>query len=173
MTTTAEKEEKTLETMYPGIFIPGFGQALELAAVEIEAQEGAAVHERFWNAAANPEGRSSLLLDYSSAIGDHIAHWGAQHNAPVASRLAAAYLARQQECDDNPPPGWHWPVCDDCLMVAHDQGITGCVPQAAFMQEFGAEGPDHLCEMSLGTEDRGRTQCDCGCRQDGPDSGNQ
>ena len=164
MTTTVEKETSATETLHPGIFIPSFGPALELAAVEIECAEGHALHERFWNAAANPAGRSSLMLDYKDAVADHIAHWGAQCNPSVAARMALMYAARQPEADDGPPPGWHWPVCDDCLNIAHDHGVTGCVAQASFMQEIGGVLADHACEMALEPQDRGRDQCDCGCQ---------
>lgn len=166
MTTPAELQTPTTEDLHPGIYIPSLGPALELAAARIQDEEGHDAHERFWNSAADPAGREELAQDYRQAVADHIAHWGAQANPSVAERLALMFMARTPAPDDGPPPGWHWPVCDDCLDPAYDRGITGAVAQAAFMQEFGAELPDHLCEMALSPEDRDRDSCDCGCQAD-------
>lgn len=165
MTTTDRATTITdLQELYPGIAIPSFGQALELAAVELELNQGPKAHESFWNATADPEARNVMLTDYNQAVADHIAHWGAHSNTPVAERLALIFLAKQPENPDDPPPGWNWPVCDDCLDVAYGHNIRGFVEQADFMQTIGAELPDHLCEMALDPEDRGRNHCACACQ---------
>ena len=168
MTSTAKTAAPSTEGLHPGINIPSFAQALELAAVELERTDGNAVHEAFWQMAGDASGREDLRLLYQQAVADLTAHWGAEHNTPVPTRLANAYAATLPEVRQDPPPGWHWPVCDDCLTSAHDNGVTGYVQQASFMQEFGADLPDHTCEMSLDRPDRDRESCSCGCRQELP-----
>ena len=78
-------------------------------------------------------------------MADHIAHWGATANTTVAQRLANIHAVRQSllepEASTEPPPGWTWPVCDDCLNIGHDAGVNGCVEQARFMEQIGAELP--------------------------------
>ena len=53
-------------------------------------------------------------------------------------------------------------ICDDCALVAYDEGIDSWDAQVAFMVNVGDMASDHLCsakdEPSLGI------QCDCGCR---------
>ena len=170
MTATAQTQAPAdqLQQMYPDVFIPSFHQALELAAVCLEKTDGDAAHELFWEQAANPAGKTALQEDYRQAVADHIASWGATANTTVAQRLANIYAIRiettQPQPSGEPPPGWTWPVCDDCLNIAHDSGINGCVEQARFMEQIGAELPDHLCEMALDPADRGRDSCTCGCQ---------
>ena len=160
---------ENLQELYPNIFIPSFHQAVELAAVCLEKTDGTAAHERFWENAGDPADRTKLQDDYRQAVADHIACWGATADTTVAQRLANIYAVRieteQPPVSTEPPPGWTWPVCDDCLTAAHDHGVTGYVEQARFMEELGAELPDHICEMALDPEDRGRDHCSCGCRQ--------
>ena len=52
-------------------------------------------------------------------------------------------------------------ICDDCALVAYDEGIDSWDAQVAFMVTAGDMAYDHLCtakeEPSIGI------QCDCGC----------
>ena len=166
MTTTTQNQ--TMPTEAPCMFIPSFHQALELAAVHIEKTHGNAAHERFWETAGDPAGREEMRSDYAAAASEHIADWGDNGNRPVAQRLAETYAEKHPDTAPEIPANWSWPVCDDCLTSAYDAGITGCVEQARFMEQIGAEMPDHLCEMSLDPEDRGRQDCSCGCRRPAP-----
>ena len=54
-------------------------------------------------------------------------------------------------------------ICDDCSLVAYDEGIEGWEAQVDFMVMIGGEVYDHVCtareEPSLGIK------CDCGCRR--------
>lgn len=172
MTTAAEtatppQQDSDLQRLYPGVFLPSYWQALELAAVELERQSGAAAAERLWNMNTEAEQQHLLHEEYGQAVAEHLAHWGAENNAPVAERLALIFSVREldEEDDVNLPAGWNWPVCDDCTLIAYDLGQRTAVQQAAFMQDFGKELPDHLCEMALGPEDRGRNSCACGCQR--------
>ena len=160
-----QQEDTDLQRMYPRVFIPTFGQALELTAVELENRGGKKAAERLWNMSTDPEGKHLVRQNYDQAVADHLAHWGAQGNPPVAERMALLSQVRQEDEDERLPPGWTWPVCDDCTMMAYDMGQKTAVQQAAFMQEFGRELPDHLCEMALSAEDRGRDSCSCGCQE--------
>ena len=170
MTTTAEtatpQQDPELQRLYPGVFLPSYWQALELAAVELERQSGTAAAERLWSMNAEPGQQHPLHQDYGQAVADHLAHWGAENNPSVAARMALTFSVREldEDGDEGPPAGWNWPVCDDCTLVAYDLGQRTAVQQAAFMQEFGEELPDHLCEMALDPEDRGRNSCACGCQ---------
>ena len=163
--TTTQQEDTDRQTLYPGVFIPTYGQALELTAVELERQSGREAAEELWNMSADPEEKLLVRQDYNQAVADHLAHWGTEGNSPVAQRMALLSQVRQEDQDDKLPPGWTWPVCDDCTMMAYDMGQKTAIRQAAFMQEFGRELPDHLCEMALSPEDRGRDSCGCGCRK--------
>ena len=45
-------------------------------------------------------------------------------------------------------------VCDDCLLIAYDNGVDNYVDQATMMMAIGAESEDHMCEGN---------SCLCGC----------
>ena len=51
-------------------------------------------------------------------------------------------------------------VCDDCLLVAYDEGFMSYEEQAKVMIELSADVPDHNCEAV----DEPDIECDCGCR---------
>ena len=51
-------------------------------------------------------------------------------------------------------------VCDECLLVAYDEGIYDGEEQARVMVEMGADVQDHTCES---VEEPDIT-CFCGCR---------
>ena len=53
-------------------------------------------------------------------------------------------------------------VCDDCLLVAYDNGIPTRAEQELVMIELGADVEDHLCET---VESGGAVSCACGCRE--------
>ena len=52
-------------------------------------------------------------------------------------------------------------VCDECLMVAYDNGIEGD-QQQTMMIEMGGDVEDHLCEM---VEEPELINCLCACRR--------
>ena len=143
---------------------PTFQQMLELAAVELERRHGTGAPEELWNMNADAQGRALLHQDYDQAVADHLQHQDGGHNPPVAERMALLFELRQADDPERIPPGWSWPVCDDCTTVAYDMGQTSAIAQAAFMQEFGLDVHDHLCEMALPPEDQGRESCACGCQ---------
>ena len=56
-------------------------------------------------------------------------------------------------------------VCDDCLMVAYDEGVDDGEAQITLMVTTGSELPDHECILSDDEPDDGWV-CDCTCRSD-------
>ena len=53
------------------------------------------------------------------------------------------------------------PVCDSCIDVAYDEGITGYAMQAFTMMELGADLADHCCAAK--DEPDLWPQCACAC----------
>ena len=71
----------------------------------------------------NPNKKQLIQEDYRQATADHLAHWGAKSNTPIAERMANYFASRElQPQEIDPPAGWDWPVCDDCTLVAYDLG---------------------------------------------------
>jgi len=52
-------------------------------------------------------------------------------------------------------------ICDDCSLVAYDEGIKGWEAQVEFMVIIGSEAYDHVCNAR--EEPDLDIQCDCGC----------
>ncbi len=57
-------------------------------------------------------------------------------------------------------------VCDDCLMVAYDNGFVGYEAQASAMVLLGREIEDHDCIRSIEPEmvAAGEAKCECSCQ---------
>ena len=53
-------------------------------------------------------------------------------------------------------------VCDDCALVAYDQGAQSWDDQVALMVMMGDMVEDHLCSKT--EEPDLDIQCNCGCR---------
>lgn len=52
-------------------------------------------------------------------------------------------------------------VCDECLLVAYDEGLQG-EEQDLMMVDLGSELADHLCDE---IETDGEMRCGCSCKQ--------
>ena len=52
-------------------------------------------------------------------------------------------------------------ICDDCSLVAYDEGIEGWEAQVDCMVMIGGEAPDHICAAR--EEPSIDIWCDCGC----------
>ena len=76
-----------------------------------------------------------------------------------------AYTTHSTPVDTEPTPAERapaqWPVCDDCVNIAWDNGIRGYNAQASAMMELGADVEDHTCEE---VETDGEVKCLCACR---------
>ena len=53
-------------------------------------------------------------------------------------------------------------ICDDCSVVAYDEGIKDWDAQVAFMVDAGDVAYDHVCNAK--EDPSAGIQCDCGCR---------
>ena len=56
-------------------------------------------------------------------------------------------------------------ICDDCSLVAYDNGINGWDNQVEFMVEIGKDIYDHECTAKI--EPDLNINCHCGCRRQG------
>lgn len=52
-------------------------------------------------------------------------------------------------------------ICDDCALVAYDEGIQGWDEQVTFMVNAGDMAYDHVCAKRENPSDG--FFCDCGC----------
>ena len=55
------------------------------------------------------------------------------------------------------------PVCESCLEVAFDEGVSDLLTQVLLMTEMGADVPDHLCDKSK--EPDLNITCTCACNR--------
>ena len=54
-------------------------------------------------------------------------------------------------------------ICDDCSLVAYDNGINGWDNQVQFMVEIGKDSYVHECTAKI--EPDLNINCHCGCRR--------
>ena len=75
--------------------------------------------------------------------------------------FCSEYCAEEAHRDQEETREPAYTVCDSCLDVAHDNGVSGRAQQALAMAELGLEMEDHLCDAR--EHPNVCPKCECAC----------